>query len=665
MVISSPSNVVRGKEVKEIFSTILKHWKDRFFLIDRHAIPDAMPWRHQDSSVADLAPTGVRAEDIRRLYENVIDLRPVHPAMLYAVGLTTIWKHVGHHPVFKDGEGMVATSMSQFLKFLVAKGVRFGKGTNLTANEAIPQHTTVPLPSGTQIPEKSDHQKSSWEESCHRRHFPTNKEEENNPPKADGSNRSGSGTHHSALPLNTIIPNKAKLTTRGDGLILESVTRTKDDTKHHLDNDPYHTRDETTHTRASGSTGRASSSSGGSHRQAFPRRNPSGSGIGSFLPLLSYFILLFNVGRGALAQIDILRRYEALNEDYGELYESHRSCQGVSDRLIETRNQLLDTADLTEKLAAMEKERDDLLDKDREREEHIKQLEADLASKTSSLPEAEGAVSTLKGDLERLTVDLSHAEIVRHNYVRQLLPTVFQRLLSSDEYKKSMSDVFNLAIATGWSKDVKAACSKEEAEAFLATSADYDPACKTTFMSEFDSLFNKSYPYVEKLAESFRLPLGDLQNMCPKGTGPTLSGNAADMQYHWLLDSSETACVASRVLYVTWSLALGLIQSGLHFGYYTSLGHCLLDSSGASCVPGIVHHLAIGSWTHPERLAFRVMRSMFRRNSSSFSSSLIIKVRCVGIPISAGITASLLYVRLKGVSPLLCFKEVRVTLFLT
>ncbi|GKF21053.1 hypothetical protein Tco_0069691, partial [Tanacetum coccineum] len=41
--------------------------------------------------------------------------------------------------------------------------------------------------------------------------------------------------------------------------------------------------------------------------------------------------------------------------------------------------------------------------------------------------------------------------------------------------------------------------------------------------------------------------------------------------------------------------------------YCTSLGHWLLDISGTSCVPGNVHHLAIGSWTHPGRLAFRVM----------------------------------------------------------
>ncbi|GJS72811.1 hypothetical protein Tco_0705652 [Tanacetum coccineum] len=521
MVISSPSNVVRGKEVKERFSTSLKHWKDRFFLIDRRAIPDAMPWRHQDSSVADLAPTGVRAEDIRRLCENVIDLRPVHPAMLYVVGLTTIWKHVGHHPVFKDGEGM---------------GVRVGKGTDLTANEAIPQHTTPPLPSRTQIPEKPDHQKKKKTTPLS---FALPDSE------ADGSNRSGSGTHHSASPLNTIIPNEAELTTGCDGLILESVTRTEDDTEHHLDNVEDTT--EVNSPLSEHSPRRASSSSGGSHRQAFPRRNPGGSGIGTSLrgdtDLPAPFVPAWSLTTHSILNdaescrdmmiylatpvIDILRRYEALNEDYKELYESHRSCQALQQVHLGCVGK---EADLTEKLTVMEKERDDLLDKDREREERIKQLEADLASKTSSLTKAEGAVSTLKGDLERLTVDLSHAEIVRHNYVRQLLPTVFQRLLSSDEYKKSMSDIFNLAIGAGWSEGVKAACSEEEAEAFLATAADYDPACKTTFMSEFDSLFNKSCPYVEKLAESFRLPLGDLQNMCPEGTRPTLSGNAADMQ---------------------------------------------------------------------------------------------------------------------------------------
>ncbi|GJW61194.1 hypothetical protein Tco_0110529 [Tanacetum coccineum] len=114
---------------------------------------DAMPWKNQDSSVADPPFTGVCAEDIRRLCEHIINLRPVHPAMLYAVGLTTVWKHVGHHPVFKDGEG------NGNVIFPMAGGVRVGKGTALAADEVISQHTTPPLPSGSQIPEKSDHQR--------------------------------------------------------------------------------------------------------------------------------------------------------------------------------------------------------------------------------------------------------------------------------------------------------------------------------------------------------------------------------------------------------------------------------------------------------------------------------------------------------------------------
>nr|GEY85451.1 hypothetical protein [Tanacetum cinerariifolium] len=151
--------------------------------------------------------------------------------------------------------------------------------------------------------------------------------------------------------------------------------------------------DELAHTYAYGSTAHeVSSSSSGSHRQAFLRHNAGGDGVGSSL-------------RGD---------------------QVHLGCVGKE-------------ANLTEKLAAMEKERDDLMDKNREREEWIKQLEADIAFKISSLTEAERAASTLKGDLERLTVDLSHAEIIRHNYVWRLLPTVFQWLLSSDEYKKSLA----------------------------------------------------------------------------------------------------------------------------------------------------------------------------------------------------------------------------------
>nr|GEZ19509.1 transposase (putative), gypsy type [Tanacetum cinerariifolium] len=437
----------QGKIFNEL-CTSLKHLKDRFFLIVCRTIPDAMPWRHQDSTVTDPAPTGIHTEDVRRLCENVIDLRHVHPTMLYAVGHTTLWKHVGHHPILKMMKGM----------FPMVGGVRVGKGMALVTNKVIPQHTTPPLPFNSQILEKSYHQKVVeyenervlWLKGKPKRptiellgrellpkEFPSKQRRENGSFVFCSVRLRGRWLRYPSLYFASQHhhPNEVELTTGGGSLILKSVNRAEEDTEHcpenvedttetnsHLSNhshryqhsnpsgeDAHDIRDETAHTHASGSTGHVSSSSGGSHRQAFPRRNPSGSGIGSSLrgdtnlpvPFLSWFKL----GRGALAQIDILQRYEALNEDYGELCESHRSCQGVSDRLTETKNQLLDAvrsqnqlsedhqvlqqvhlgcvrkeADLTEKLAVVEKEMEDLQDKNREREERIKQLEADLAT---------------------------------------------------------------------------------------------------------------------------------------------------------------------------------------------------------------------------------------------------------------------------------------------
>ncbi|GJU88698.1 hypothetical protein Tco_1301121 [Tanacetum coccineum] len=90
---------------------------------------------------------------------------------------------------------------------------------------------------------------------------------------------------------------------------------------------------------------------------------------------------------------------------------------------------------------------------------------------------------------------------------------------------------------------------------------------------------------------------------------------------HWLLDSFGASGIpgnvrhlaigpwthperlAFREMFVTWPLALGLIRNVLRSGKCSSLGHWLLDSSETSCIPGNVRHLAIGSWTHPERLA--------------------------------------------------------------
>ncbi|GKA38925.1 hypothetical protein Tco_0731476 [Tanacetum coccineum] len=93
------------------------------------------------------------------LYENVIDLRPVHLTMLYEIVLTTIWKHVGYHSTFKDSEGNVVASMSGFLKFPMAHGVQIGHGTVLRPNKVIVENTTPLLLASTLILAKLDFQR--------------------------------------------------------------------------------------------------------------------------------------------------------------------------------------------------------------------------------------------------------------------------------------------------------------------------------------------------------------------------------------------------------------------------------------------------------------------------------------------------------------------------
>ncbi|GJY82087.1 hypothetical protein Tco_0494838 [Tanacetum coccineum] len=146
--------------------------------------------------MADPPPTGVRAEDICRLCENIIDLLPVHPTMLYEIGLTTIWKHVGHHLVFKDGDENVATSMSQFLKFPMSGGVLEHEDERVLAAQRKARATK----------DKAVGKRSAAEES-----------------EPDDSTRSGSGTHHSPSSLTTIIPNDTKATASGSNLSLESA----------------------------------------------------------------------------------------------------------------------------------------------------------------------------------------------------------------------------------------------------------------------------------------------------------------------------------------------------------------------------------------------------------------------------------------------------------
>ncbi|GJX28563.1 hypothetical protein Tco_0236642 [Tanacetum coccineum] len=116
-------------------------------LSEGRAIPDAIAWRHHDFDVNDTLPDeDFSILDVRALVERVIDLRPVHPSLIFADGLATTWDFPGCYPTSKNtkGNGKVMRSLSY--------------GAAIPANHQLGQNTTHPLSADQPIPDKTDHQ---------------------------------------------------------------------------------------------------------------------------------------------------------------------------------------------------------------------------------------------------------------------------------------------------------------------------------------------------------------------------------------------------------------------------------------------------------------------------------------------------------------------------
>nr|GEV83071.1 hypothetical protein [Tanacetum cinerariifolium] len=176
----------------------------------------------------------------------------------------------------------------------------------------------------------------------------------------------------------------------------------------------------------------------------------------------------FSLARGALAQTDIIERFERLQADFDQLAETHLECG-------ETVN------------------KDQAL--------RIKELEDELARKDSALK-----------------------KMKKFECVCKLLPTVVERLLQSYEYKQSMYEPFNQAIQAGWGKGLSEERSKEDHLEHMSRMENFDAYVDKKMCVEYDKLFEKRYPYVEKISCGFCYPVSDLLKACPLDFSPGVHG---------------------------------------------------------------------------------------------------------------------------------------------
>ncbi|GJY73347.1 hypothetical protein Tco_0477778 [Tanacetum coccineum] len=227
----------------------------------------------------------------------------------------------------------------------------------------------------------------------------------------------------------------------------------------------------------------------------------------------------FSLARGAMAQAHALSVFESL-------YDTHHALQ---ESLDDTRWKLREEhAQCSEGLAVVRAERDSLMATNAEQALRIKELEQQLknadevhssavkdlenqlAQKDSALVYAERISGERLSENEGLKAQLDFAQKEKTKAVRELLPTVVKRLLQSHEYKQSLSVPFNFALQTGWGQGLAEGRSEKELHQIMMRMNGFDPYSDKKMTAEYERLFSKTYPYVDRISHLSEKPVQDL-----------------------------------------------------------------------------------------------------------------------------------------------------------
>nr|GEX72784.1 hypothetical protein [Tanacetum cinerariifolium] len=471
----------RGQIFRKTLSR-LKRWKKKIFFLDRRAIPDAMAWRHHDSDISDSVPEdGFSKQDVQTLAERVIDLCLVPSGLLFQGGLATTWDFPGFRPVFKDTEGNE-------------------KGNVVTNQDLRAQHTVPPLSAGQAILDKTDHQKEV--EIADPKIVPQLRKKPVLPLRK-GRRKRGVPTRERVLVLKE---KEKKFAAQKDS----SAT-----SEHVSSPEPIRMADPADPNMENPSKGAANIAKCSKPLRAIiactvalpPRGRPPTLGfllkvlmairVGGLeikpIPAQEESIALensttlerawFALGRGALAQADMLKRFKNLQADYNSLAETH--------------------ADYGDTVQLLEGQKSELSQVNKDQALKIKELEDTLARKYSALVYAERINAERAQEKKRLVAQLGKSEKKKFDCIRKLLPTVVEHLFQSYEYKQSLSEPFNLAIQTGRGEGLTEERSKEELLSLMSRMENFDAYADKKMRVEYDKLFEKRYPYVEKVSCGF------------------------------------------------------------------------------------------------------------------------------------------------------------------
>ncbi|GJW58574.1 hypothetical protein Tco_0105305 [Tanacetum coccineum] len=401
----------RSKKCFKEITSSLKCWKKKFFLIDRRAIPDAMPWRHTDTDLRDDFPTYYSESEAARLAEFVVPLRPPPRHLLYMCGLTTACRHPEPAYNIKDRD----------------------------RNDQRPKpRTTSPLAIGEPIPENSSFQKNL--EKPNPKIFAAR---EKNKAKALAklqAKRAGKGALKAPRNKRKVCPNQEP-----DHSGLEKTLS------------PTPLYQAAPQNKEEPATAATVGSTGGAINVENEVVDLSGNTRAPTPPATAIYSSPHLEHTASNACKELVSHLETLVEEefLGNLINA-------------------EVRELMDRLKNMEKERNDWIHIASDQVEKIRSLEETLVPKSRQLVTAEERIWALENKKAYLETRLAQADVDHQQLVREFIPTMVKRLHTSVEYQKSLAAPVSLCFTAGWLNGLSLGRTKDQIATMMSETRDLD-----------------------------------------------------------------------------------------------------------------------------------------------------------------------------------------------
>ncbi|GJV88763.1 hypothetical protein Tco_1532701 [Tanacetum coccineum] len=489
---------------------------------DRRAIPDAMPWRHGDTDLHDDFPTNYSADDSARLSVVLVPLRPPPRHLLYMCGLTTACRH----PELR-------------------------RGGPIPEDQRPKPRVTPPLETGAKIPDLTAFQKN-LEKPNSKIAAARERKEKQNLAKAEAKRE---GTL-SATPLNQAEPKTVREPTPpgGPDVVDSHVEKEVVDLSHSSQSSHPGHEEEPVNNRYVPNWGLRNDLRVCTFRAcrelvshlATPAEDEFLGGLSNVEVVSRAYQTL---GQSVLAQGELLKRREQLSHDFVDLVNRNDANLEELDRLrlsLQRANQ--DNAGLSNKLSLVDSAHSEcpsrekellerVKDLERERDEwrltasnqvgRIRSLEKELKPRVQKLAAVEDQIKVLEDEKLALSARAVQAETERRNLVREFIPTVVRRLHTSVEYRQSLAAPVSLCFTAEWLGGLSLGRGEDEIAQMLSEAKDLDIEGLKSWEAQHRELFTKSYPYIQKIADSCDLPMDELLRVSPDVPSTTDRGSTS------------------------------------------------------------------------------------------------------------------------------------------